>query len=60
MIHEATHVVGANPHVGNTDNLMFGNTGQITNPPPELTAEQCARILDDPALLCIPSIVLNL
>ncbi len=60
FIHEATHVVGDNPHVADTDNLMFGNTGLITNPPPDLNEEQRARILNDPALLCISSIVLNL
>jgi hypothetical protein len=60
MTHEATHVVGGNPHVGDTDNLMFSNTGGITNLPPDLSGAQCARILADPALLCIPSIVLNL
>ncbi|MBB4934850.1 hypothetical protein F4561_005744 [Lipingzhangella halophila] len=45
--HELTHVVGDNGHVGNTDNLMFRNTGRITNPPPDLTDDQCARIRRD-------------
>jgi hypothetical protein len=58
--HELTHVVGRNPHVEDRENLMYRSTSQIENPPPDLTAEQCARILDDPVLLCIPSIVLNL
>jgi hypothetical protein len=39
---------------------MSTPTASITNPPPDLDADQCARILDDPALLCISSIVLNL
>lgn len=60
FIHELTHVVGRNRHVGDRDNLMFSSTAQITNPPPELTDAQCERILDDPALLCVSSIVLNL
>lgn len=59
-IHEMTHVVGRNLHVTHTDNLMFRATDSITNPPPDLNGEQCARIVNDPALLCIPSIVLNL
>lgn len=60
-IHEATHVVGNNPHVTNdTDNLMFPFVDVVTNLPPDLNQDQCARILNDPALLSIPSIVLNL
>ena len=58
--HEMTHVVGNNIHVGDSDNLMFAPTTGITNPPPDLSEEQCVRILEDPALLSIPSIVLNL
>jgi hypothetical protein len=58
--HEITHVVGRNPHSGDSDNLMFTPTSSITNLPPDLTEQQCARIRADPALLCIPSIVLNL
>jgi hypothetical protein len=59
-IHETTHVVGNNLHVTDTDNLMFRSTSAITNLPPDLTEAQCTRILNDPALLCISSIVLNL
>ena len=47
-VHELTHVVGDNPHETDTDNLMFNNTGSITNPPPDLTADQCQRIGSDP------------
>jgi hypothetical protein len=50
FVHELTHVVGDNRHVTDTDNLMFRNTGSITNPPPDLTEEQCRRITDDPAM----------
>jgi hypothetical protein len=68
FIHEITHVVGDNPHVGNcrnpqvgdTDNLMFCNTGALTNLPPDLSEQQCSRILADPALLDIGSMVSNL
>lgn len=60
FVHELTHVVGDNSHVTDTDNLMFGSTSGITNPPPDLTEDQCTRIRTDPALLCISSIVLNL
>lgn len=60
LSHELTHVVGLNPHVTDSDNLMFTPTSGITNPPPDLDPDQRARILNDPALLCIPSVVLNL
>jgi hypothetical protein len=46
--HELTHVVGDNAHVGNSDNLMFTPTANITNPPPDLTNGQCNRIGNDP------------
>lgn len=46
-VHELTHIVGDNSHVGDTDNLMVSNTGTITNPPPDLTSSQCDRIEDD-------------
>ena len=47
--HELGHVVGDNPHVWDTDNLMYGGgTVNITNPPPDLTNTQCNRINDDP------------
>lgn len=49
--HELTHVVGDNPHVSDTDNLMFGGgTGNITNLPPDLTDTQCDRIHNDVAM----------
>ena len=60
LAHEATHVVGGNRHVTDSNNLMFTPTSGITNLPPDLAADQCTRVLADPALLCIPSIVLNL
>ncbi len=60
LAHEAVHVVGDNPHVfGNTDNLMTPFSPG-TNPPPDLNLDQCERIVQDPALLSIESIVLNL
>lgn len=60
LAHEAVHVVGDNPHVfGNTDNLMT-RFSPGTNPPPDLNAGQCQRIVEDPALLSIESIALNL
>lgn len=60
FIHEATHVVGTNFHVqDDTDNLMTPFSPG-TNPPPDLSQSQCQRIVDDPALLSIESIVLNL
>lgn len=58
--HEAAHVVGGNSHVANSDNLMFTPTAGITNPPPDLTDDQRRRIVADPALLSIESIVLLL
>ena len=59
--HEVTHVVGRNPHVfDDTDNLMWRFADEVTNLPPDLNEAQCGRILDDPALLSVPSIVLNL
>jgi hypothetical protein len=51
FVHELTHVVGDNPHETNMDNLMFRNTGSITNPPPDLTDDQCDRIEDDPEMV---------
>jgi hypothetical protein len=60
LAHEAAHVVGNNSHVfGNTDNLMTPFSPG-TNPPPDLIAEQCQRIVEDPAILSVESIVLNL
>ena len=50
FVHELTHVVGDNAHVSDRNNLMFSNTGRITNPPPDLSAEQCTRITNDPAM----------
>ncbi len=51
FVHELTHVVGNNPHVTDRDNLMFRNTGQLTNVPPDLTGTQCGRIRGDPAMV---------
>lgn len=58
--HEATHVVGRNFHIIDTDNLMHPFASEVTNLPPDLNEEQCRKIIDDPALLSIESIVLNL
>ena len=51
FVHELTHVVGNNPHVTDRDNLMFRNTGQLTNLPPDLTGAQCDRIRGDEAMV---------
>jgi len=60
-VHEAGHVIGDNAHVFNdTDNVMFPFANQMTNLPPDFNGDQCRRILADPALLCVPSVVLNL
>ena len=59
--HEAVHVVGDNPHnIEDTDNLMWPFASEVTNLPPDLDEQQCRRILEDPALLSIGSIVLSL
>jgi hypothetical protein len=59
--HEAVHVVGNNPHdVQDRDNLMWPFASEVTNLPADLSETQCQRILSDPALLSIESIVLNL
>jgi hypothetical protein len=59
--HEATHVIGQNPHVtDDTDNLMYPFVDVVTNLPADLNDDQRATILNDPALLSIESIVLNL
>lgn len=58
--HEAGHVVGDNAHVIDTDNLMHPYASEVENLPPDLRQTQCDRIIDDPALLSIESIVLNL
>ena len=59
--HEAVHVVGDNPHVfDDTDNLMTPYVNDVTNLPADLNETQSRRILEDPALLSIESIVLNL
>lgn len=50
FVHELTHVVGNNRHDTDRDNLMFSNTGMITNPPPDLTADQCERVTGDRAM----------
>jgi hypothetical protein len=61
--HELTHVVGDNPHVDDSDNLMFGDgTASITNLPPDLNDAQIRRICEDPAAACdvIPTIVMHM
>lgn len=47
-VHELTHVVGDNGHADSTDNLMWNNTGEITNAPPDLSGSQCNKIKGDP------------
>lgn len=43
--HELSHVLG-NDHVGDRDNLMFGDgTSRITNLPPDLSGSQCGELL---------------
>ncbi|MDP8931753.1 MAG: hypothetical protein M3O70_25095 [Actinomycetota bacterium] len=55
FVHELTHVIGDNPHVGDSDNLMFRRgTARITNLPPDLSEEQCERIADDRAVALCP------
>jgi hypothetical protein len=51
FVHELTHVVGDNGHVTDRDNLMFSNTGQLTNLPPDLSDTQCSRIRGDEAMV---------
>lgn len=54
--HELTHVVGDNAHPwddpavpdDDDENLMWTPTSTIQNPPPDLRAVQCGRILADP------------
>jgi hypothetical protein len=54
FVHELSHVVGDNRHEDDRNNLMFSNTGRITNPPPDLTRDQCRRITRDPGMgICI-------
>lgn len=51
--HELTHVIGLNSHGsagGNSDNLMFTPTANITNTPPDLSNGQCNDILGDPGI----------
>ena len=48
--HELVHVMGLNPHVSNSDNLMSTPTASITNPPPDLTDGQCNNVVADPAV----------
>jgi hypothetical protein len=46
--HELGHVLGLN-HVNNNDRLMTGNgTANITNPPPDLVASECATMQASP------------
>ncbi len=58
--HEVTHVVGGNPHVLDTNNLMYPIADDVTNLPPDLNEDQCRRIINDRALVSIESIVLSL
>jgi hypothetical protein len=44
------HVLGLNPHVTNSDNLMSTPTANSTNPPPDLTAGQSANVVGDAAV----------
>lgn len=44
--HELTHVLLGGGHESNSNNLMFANTG-FTNPPPDLTNDQCRQIGND-------------
>ena len=60
LAHELTHVVGDNAHVSDTDNLMYPFANIVTNLPADLNESQKVSILNDSALLNIPSIVLNL
>lgn len=48
--HELVHVMGLNPHVGNSDNLMSTPTASITNLPPDLTTGQCNKVTGDAAI----------
>jgi len=48
--HELVHVMGLNPHVSDSDNLMSTPTASITNPPPDLTISQCGNVVADPAI----------
>ncbi|GJL57046.1 MAG: hypothetical protein NPIRA02_41780 [Nitrospirales bacterium] len=58
--HELGHVVGDNPHIPDSDNLMHSGSLPSTNLPLDLNEEQCRRIVNDPALLSVESIALNL
>ena len=58
--HELGHVVGDNAHIINTDNLMHPFANQMTNPPPDLNGSQIERILRDPAIFDVSSIISNL
>lgn len=48
--HELVHVVGLNAHVSDSDNLMSTPTASITNPPPDMTNNQCNRFVGDDAI----------
>jgi hypothetical protein len=48
--HELVHILGLNPHVGNSDNLMSTPTSSITNPPPDLTNAQANNVETDPSV----------
>ena len=48
--HELVHVMGLNPHVSSSNNLMSTPTASITNPPPDLTATQSSNVANDAAI----------
>lgn len=57
FVHELTHVVGDNDHVSDRDNLMYGSTRRITNPPPDLNRAQCRRVNNDAAMIdCVSAV----
>lgn len=57
-LHELVHVVGQNPHVADPHNLLFPFP-EITHTPPIMSNLQRERLINDPALLSIPDVVLH-